>query len=853
MKKIILLVISFLFWSCVENGTNTDLTPPKIPIIYGVEENGYYEKEIKITIEKEPFVTYELFINNLKYEEGQLYKNDGINRLKVFARKNSNNLVATKEIKFRMNTSTPSLPKLYGVSDQGIFPTGTTIRFDEIEGQKTELFINGKLYEKGQAINKEGKYTLEVVSTNLLSKKSIKKTITFTLVNSDFPVPQITGVIDGYKYNKEVIIDITNRVEGVIYTLYINDKEYPFNTSFKSEGLNKVVVTGVNKLGTKLSTSLQFTQDFVGPSTPVINGVIDGEYYKKVSISYVEELDTTYTATLNGLAYTPNTIIDIEGEYELKVEAVKNGKSITNTLNFFINKNDFIIKGTFNNEDLIAVFTNKDANTIRTLEKDRIIINTNNNTITNKNESNLESKYLDFRPNFTPENISETKDISLNILNQNTSPSAIGDKKKFNVLSMNIDTRKNTNKLLDFELVTLNKDKTENRQVNIWVAATEKESLSNEKAKYLADKFLKDGSKEDIYAWLTNIFGKEWVGKGQKTNNLMHINGDGEIDILLYKINEVKSNKGRYLGYFFSKDNYKSNYSKNSNESIMFYLDLETYLQEHGRDTIVSTLGHEFYHMINFYQKNVLRTNGKSINSWLNEMLALVSEDLLAEKLGIAGPRGVVGVNNVADRTSSGRLSTLNVHNTFDVNDSDEHFEVIDYSIAYAYGAYLLRNYANDDLTFLRDIVHNDKLSFDAIEYALTKHGYANRTFEDTIRDWGIASIISDNTYNGNNKYFYNRKVTPKLNNIEYPLGPINLFNYSNEPTLYGTNQAKSPILSGGANIYYNLGKNLTGYYEFSGNLPKNIELNLILKDKLNNFDENKSDIIEKSIIYVKD
>lgn len=851
MKKLIVLLLLLFLWGCIEENNNEDLVPPMIPIVSGVEQNGYYEKEIKITVEKELGVTYEFFINNLVYKEGESYKNDGVNKLRVIAKKNSNNLIATKELSFTMNTSTPKLPKLHGVSHLGIYPTGLSITFDEVKGQKTELFLNNTPYIKGDLITSEGDYTLEVISTNIKNKKVAKKTINFTLINANFPVPEVVGVVDGHTYNKAVKIDISNRVEGIVYILYINDKEYPFNTNFNSQGLNKLVITGTNRLGKKLSTNLQFTQDFTGPSTPIIKGVEDGEYYKNARITFDKDLDTIYNITLNGLTYTQNTLIDIEGEYEVRVEAIKNGKNVVKKKNFFISKKDFIIKGVFNNEDLIAIFTNKDANTIRTLDEDRIVISSDSNTTNTFNKESFGENYIDFRPEFQVEPYEET-DILFNVESQNTSPSAIGDKKKFNVLSMNIETRKNTNKLIDFELVALNKDSAENRQVNIWVAATEKSRLTNEKSKYLADKFLKDGTKEDIYAWLTNIFGKEWVGKGEKTSDYMHIDGNGEIDILLYKINEVASNKGRYLGYFFSKDNYKSNYSKDSNERIMFYLDLETYLLESGRDTIVSTLGHEFYHMINFYQKNVLRTNGRSINSWLNEMLALVSEDLLAEKLGIAGPRGVVGVNNVANITYGGRLPTLNQYNTFDVNDSDGHFEGIDYSIAYAYGAYLLRNYANNDLTFLRDIVHNDKLSFDSIEYALTKHGYSHKTFESTIKDWGIASMISDSSYYGSEKYYYNRKVTPKLNSIQYPLGAINLFNYYIKPTLYGTNQTNSPILSGGANIYYNLGQNLIGYREFSGNLPEGIDITLILKDNLGTFDESKSESLEKSIIYVK-
>ncbi len=854
MKKFILMMILLLFGSCGGNRDNIDLDPPQIPIVYGVEENGYYEKEVVIKIEKESDVTYELFINDTLYKEGTPYKNDGKKNLKILAKKNSNNLIIKKEVNFTINSSTPLPPMINGVTNNGIFPTGTIITLKEIIGQKTDVYLNNTLYQIGTPITNDGNYKLELISTNLSNKKTVKKTINFTLVHSSFPMPQIVGVVDGYIYNKEVFIDIDNRVEEITYKLTINGKEHDFKKSYKSEGVNKVVITGMDKLGTKLLTSLVFIQDFSGPSIPSITGVAEGEYYKRATINFNNELGTNYIATLNGNPYIPNTPIKKEGKYTFKVEAIKNGKSISNSVNFFISKKDFIIKSYFDNEELIAIFTNQDANKKRSKSEDRIVINSNINTnsvVINKVEGNIE--YIDFQSSFVPKKHVVNNRFSPNMISTSISSSKIGDKRNFNVLSLNADNRKNTNQYIDFELITLNYDKEEKRQINIWVDSKNKDSLPKEKAQYLADKFLKEDTKEDIYAWLTNIFGKEWVDRNETLSGYSFIKGTGEIDILLYKMNSVDSSRGKYLGYFSPKDNYKKIYSDNSNESIMFYLDLEAYLTKNGRNIITSTLVHEFYHMINFYQKNVLRTNRAYIDSWLNEMLALISEDLLSHKLGIPGPRGVVGAHNVARGLAYGRLAELNGYNSFDVNDSDGSFEIIDYSIAYAYGAYLLRNYANQDLTFLRDIVHNDKLSFDAIEYSLKKHGYTNVTFEDTVRDWGIASMISDNVYKGSKKYHYNNKVTPKLNNIEYPLGPVNLFNYYIKPTLYGTNQNQSPILSGGANIYYKLGKNLIGYNEFSGNLPKGVDISLVLKDNINGFNEVKSNLLQKSIIFVND
>ncbi len=76
----------------------------------------------------------------------------------------------------------------------------------------------------------------------------------------------------------------------------------------------------------------------------------------------------------------------------------------------------------------------------------------------------------------------------------------------------------------------------------------------------IADTFLLgDGSDNDIYDWVTNIYGEEWDSDAQnKYPNL--IGADNEITILLTDIDGDNSPKGGVIGFFWSKDNFDKSY-----------------------------------------------------------------------------------------------------------------------------------------------------------------------------------------------------------------------------------------------------------------------------------------------------
>ena len=133
----------------------------------------------------------------------------------------------------------------------------------------------------------------------------------------------------------------------------------------------------------------------------------------------------------------------------------------------------------------------------------------------------------------------------------------------------------------------------------------------------MAGKFLLGGADNDIYDWVTGIFGAPW-GSHSYSSSLIPGSTD-EITILLFDIdgNNFNLGSGYTAGYFWSKDNFLSGSSNFSNERLMFYIDAPVFgapdggtwdITDYYPSEQISTLAHEFQHMINFYQKTVLHS-----------------------------------------------------------------------------------------------------------------------------------------------------------------------------------------------------------------------------------------------------
>jgi hypothetical protein len=352
----------------------------------------------------------------------------------------------------------------------------------------------------------------------------------------------------------------------------------------------------------------------------------------------------------------------------------------------------------------------------------------------------------------------------------------------------------------------------------------------------LANMFLKDiGVDDDIYDWVTNIYGEEWGSEAEAKYSDLIADKD-EITILLTDIDNdglPSAGEGRVVGFFWPKDNFKVSSIPGSNERVMFYIDSVMFANgDNGWDIddfwpkeMISTLAHEFQHMIHFYQKTVLLANDNT-NTWVNEMLSESTEDLVATKIRHIGPRGVDYMDGSAGDPGNtlGRYPLFNGNNTLSLTSWNG--ILADYSKVNAFGAYLLRNYGGAKL--FHDIMHNTYIDKNAVVDAVNKSPKgAGKTFANLLSEWGVAVMLSDhenlvNTPEYNTGWF----IDSVDGNITYELGSINFFNYDPQPKIYLTSGTVQPQ----GNYYYKIGDNLTGDINITLELNGQTEATLIAK-----------------------
>ena len=334
----------------------------------------------------------------------------------------------------------------------------------------------------------------------------------------------------------------------------------------------------------------------------------------------------------------------------------------------------------------------------------------------------------------------------------------------------------------------------------VWVADREWGSycgfaswcLTQEMVDAVAYRFLRPGAANDIYDWVTAVFGAPWGP--HPYYNLIPPTAAREIHILLFDIagdGPPRQVDTRIMGFFVGLNNFQRQVdmpqSRGSNERLMFFLDSPVLASRDGPvwdvtdgwpSLIIQTLAHEFQHMIHFYQKAVLQDVVSEV--WLNEMASEVAVDLVADRMKMYGPRGVAHDNPGAGEpgTIAGRLPLYNWNNDRQV--TAWFGELEDYAVTYALGAYLARTYGGAQL--FRAIVQNDQGGIGAVEAALAAQGYAV-SFGDVLTNWAVANLLSDDT-DAPYPYRYNAGsswTTSEAGGLAFRLGSINLFNYRHE------------------------------------------------------------------------
>lgn len=381
------------------------------------------------------------------------------------------------------------------------------------------------------------------------------------------------------------------------------------------------------------------------------------------------------------------------------------------------------------------------------------------------------------------------------------------------------------------------------KNLYVWVAdncweqgGTKSYNVTQQMVDALANKFLAPGSDNDIYEWVTNIAGDHW---GPTPTNRGLIAETDDIHIWLMDIdNDNKTSGTVTIGYFYARDNFLKSYYSRSNEKLMFTIDAVLFakpdygawdLSHYLPNRIISTLAHEFTHMIYFYQHVIARN--QSSNTAINEMSAQCIEDLVASKIEADGPRGVsYGISSAGySGNDNGRLPLYNSNNYFNLlnwsNNNNE--RVLNYSKTYALGAYLMRNYGGAN--FIRELIQNNSTGVESIVAAVNANGGNGLSYGDILQRFGVANLLSDQTTITNGyKFNTGSWITSTVNGIDYDLGSINLYNYAPTPTIYNElPYSQQP----NSNILYRAGNNLSGKNEWIiKGMDSDIKLTVVIK-----------------------
>lgn len=197
------------------------------------------------------------------------------------------------------------------------------------------------------------------------------------------------------------------------------------------------------------------------------------------------------------------------------------------------------------------------------------------------------------------------------------------------------------------------------------------------------------------------------------------------VNIVIYDIanDHGQINESGVAGYFFgAKDYFKQGNYRDaraySNQGKYFYLDAAFCNNGNGyanpsstvSDLAITTLFHEFQHMIHFGQKTIY---GIESDTWYNEMLSMLCEDLMAEQLG---------TGNSAPQT----LRISDFKNSYYLSGIDEFREDNDYTISsyansYTFGAWLAREFGGPQFVSTMSKDHS-RANMESVLYSI----YAN-------------------------------------------------------------------------------------------------------------------------------
>lgn len=300
---------------------------------------------------------------------------------------------------------------------------------------------------------------------------------------------------------------------------------------------------------------------------------------------------------------------------------------------------------------------------------------------------------------------------------------------------------------------------------------------------------------DKMYPMITNVFGKESdkIYYKYKWRNMENYSSTGtKINIVVYDIGNdyslFENQQCGIVGYFYAKD-YFFNYSKDgvtSNNGKYFYID--SGYANSNFDTTISTLAHEFQHMVNYNQKTV--SHDLTSGQWYNEMLSMLCEDMMQEHLGINdedSPKARTTVFNEYYYCSG--ISEYNSKN-----------QICSYATAFSFGSFIARNFGGAEL--VQKISKNSYVDNDSIIDAVNSLNGTEYTYDDLFEKYLLA-LFGDSIYTHNKDADCTLKYNSgdySSNPYEYPMTAYNIFDSEYSFPVNGEEYCGSAIFKYNAN-----------------------------------------------------
>ncbi len=255
---------------------------------------------------------------------------------------------------------------------------------------------------------------------------------------------------------------------------------------------------------------------------------------------------------------------------------------------------------------------------------------------------------------------------------------------------------------------------------------------------------LRDDFDSNIYPKIMQYYGGGAYSRYDHDSN-------AKVIILVDDLGEAVGNS-LLMGLFWNVDYAETSLYPRSNEADMFYVNAHAFIDERFTlDQILSTLGHEFQHLVFFIESAYAGRSGSIETTWINEAFSGLSEYL-------------TGYNGFSD---DARITDY----YFDVPEQISllfwHIDnrAYDYGASNLFGLYLFDQFGPAILKAVNTTSGDPIVAIDEYSQANDSN---SRTFEELLTDWALCNYITGLEIN--NRYSYG------MDNTYYSgsLSPVN-------------------------------------------------------------------------------